>query len=83
MKESSPPPEVTAYFRKIGKKYGAQGGKKAAANMSAEARSERGKKASDAALASMTKKQRSERAKVAAAARWRKKENKAGEEGTK
>ena len=70
------PPEITAYFRAIGKKFGSLGGKKSAANMTAEQRSERSKKGADAATAAMTPKQRSERAKIAAAARWGKKKSK-------
>ncbi len=67
-----PPPEVSEYFRKIGKKYGSQGGKASAANMSEQDLKERAKKASDAAHAAMSDDQRVERAKKAAAARWAK-----------
>jgi len=38
------PPEVTEFFRKIGKKHGASGGHAAAANMTAEQRSEKARR---------------------------------------
>jgi hypothetical protein len=43
------PPEVLEYLRSLGKKYGSQGGKTAAKNMTAEERKARAKKASVAA----------------------------------
>lgn len=69
--EFPPPPEVTEYFRQIGKKYGAAGGKKSAENLSAAQRKRRAKKASDAV--SLNAEKRKERAQKAAAARWGKK----------
>jgi hypothetical protein len=51
------PKEVAEYLRKLGQKYGKLGGKKAANNMTAEERSARAKKASDAAA----KKRKAER----------------------
>ena len=43
------PPEVRAAMMEISRKFGRQGGKKAAQNMTAEQRAARAKKASDAA----------------------------------
>jgi len=43
------PAEVLEYLRAMGKRYGSQGGKTAARNMTAEERSARAKKASLAA----------------------------------
>jgi len=43
------PPEVLEYLKGLGQKFGSQGGKKAAKNMTAEERSARAKTASDAA----------------------------------
>lgn len=43
------PPEVREYLQRIGKKYGAQGGKRSLETMTAEERSARAKKASTAA----------------------------------
>jgi hypothetical protein len=43
------PAEVLEYLRSMGKRYGSQGGKTAARNMTAEERSARAKKASLAA----------------------------------
>ena len=48
------PPEVLEYLRSLGKKYGSQGGKKAAKNMTAEERLARAKKASMAAAKTRT-----------------------------
>ena len=48
------PPEVLEYLRKMGKSYGAEGGKIAAKNMTAEERSARAKKASMAAAKKRT-----------------------------
>jgi hypothetical protein len=48
------PPEVLAYLRSIGKKYGAEGGKKSAKNLTAAERSARAKKASIAAAKKRT-----------------------------
>jgi hypothetical protein len=61
------PPEVLAYLRNMGKKYGAQGGKRSLETMTAAERSERAKKASDAAARKRTAarlvRERAERAK--------------------
>jgi hypothetical protein len=43
------PPEVLEYLQSLGKKYGSQGGKTAAKNMTAEERLARARKASVAA----------------------------------
>ena len=43
------PPEVLEYLRKMGKKYGSEGGKRSLETMTAAERSARAKKASDAA----------------------------------
>jgi hypothetical protein len=43
------PPEVLEYLREQGKKFGSQGGKQSARNMTPEERSARAKKASEAA----------------------------------
>lgn len=48
------PPEVREYLRSLGKKYGSQGGKKAAKNMTAEERLARAKRASDSAARKRT-----------------------------
>jgi hypothetical protein len=48
------PPEVLEYLQSLGKKYGKLGGKKSAAGMTAEERSERAKKASIAAAKKRT-----------------------------
>jgi hypothetical protein len=48
------PPEVLEYLKTLGKKYGKLGGKKSAAGMTAEERSERAKKASLAAAKKRT-----------------------------
>jgi hypothetical protein len=48
------PPEVLEYLKGLGKQYGKLGGKKAAKNMTAEERSARAKKASDAAARNRT-----------------------------
>ena len=48
------PPEVLEYLQELGKSYGKQGGKKAAANMTPEERSARAKKASLAAAKKRT-----------------------------
>jgi hypothetical protein len=48
------PPEVLEYLKGLGQKYGSQGGKKAAKNMTPEERSARAKKASDAAASKRT-----------------------------
>ena len=48
------PPEVLECLRSLGKKYGSQGGKTAAKNMTAEERSARAKKASMAAAKKRT-----------------------------
>jgi len=48
------PPEVLEYLRKMGRAYGAQGGKTAAKNMTPEQRQARAKKASDAAAKKRT-----------------------------
>lgn len=48
------PPEVLDYLQSLGKKYGKLGGKKSAAGMTAEERSERAKKASIAAAKKRT-----------------------------
>jgi hypothetical protein len=50
------PPEVLEYLRSLGKKYGSQGGKKAAKNMTAEERLARAKRASMAAARKRTAK---------------------------
>ena len=73
MKKKQVPPEVTEFFRAIGKKYGALGGKTAAANMSDEQKRARAKKASDAARkvkTRLTPEERSARARQAAEKRW-------------
>jgi hypothetical protein len=70
MAKKSPPVEVTEFFRAIGRKFGASGGKAAAENMTAQERIARAKKASAAAKRTMTKKERIERAQKAAAARY-------------
>lgn len=72
-KDDAPPPEVTEYFRQIGKKYGSAGGKARAKKLSAAQRKRIAKKASEAAAEALTPEQRSERAKKAAAKRWGKK----------
>jgi len=48
------PPEVLEYLQSLGKKYGSQGGKKAAKNMTAQERKARAKKAADAAARKRT-----------------------------
>jgi hypothetical protein len=48
------PPEVLEYLKGLGQRYGSQGGKKAAKNMTPEERSARAKKASDAAARKRT-----------------------------
>ena len=48
------PPEALAYLQSLGRKYGKLGGKAAAKNMTAEERSARAKKASDAAAKKRT-----------------------------
>jgi len=48
------PPEVLEYLRSLGKKYGSQGGKTAAKNMTAEERLARARKASVAAAKKRT-----------------------------
>jgi hypothetical protein len=48
------PPEVLEYLKGLGQQYGKLGGKKAAKNMTAEERSDRAKKASDAAARKRT-----------------------------
>jgi hypothetical protein len=48
------PPEVLEYLKGLGQKYGSQGGKKAAKNMTPEERAARAKKASDAAARKRT-----------------------------
>jgi hypothetical protein len=48
------PPEAFEYLRMLGKRFGAQGGKSATANMAAEERSDRAKKASAAAAKKRT-----------------------------
>jgi hypothetical protein len=50
------PPEVLEYLRTVGKAYGSEGGKIAARNMTAEERTARAKKASDAAAKKRTEK---------------------------
>jgi hypothetical protein len=61
------PPEVLEYLRNMGKKYGAEGGKRSLETMTAEERSARAKKASDAAARKRTAerlaRERAERAK--------------------
>jgi hypothetical protein len=56
------PPEVLEYLRSVGQKYGSQGGKMAAKNMTAEARSARAKKASLAAAKKRTAKRLAKKA---------------------
>ena len=48
------PPEVLEYLRTMGEKYGKQGGKTAARNMTPEERSARAKKAATAAAKKRT-----------------------------
>jgi hypothetical protein len=48
------PPEVLEYLKGLGQKFGKLGGKKAAKNMTADERSARAKKASDAAARKRT-----------------------------
>ena len=48
------PPEVLEYLKGLGQKYGSQGGKKAAKNMTPEERSARAKIASQAAARKRT-----------------------------
>ena len=55
------PPEVLEYLRNMGKKYGAEGGKRSLETMTPEERSARAKKASDAAA--RLARERAERAK--------------------
>lgn len=62
----SPPPEVTEFFRKIGKKYGARGAEVANSKLTTETRRQAGKKAA----AALTPEERKERARKAAKARW-------------
>jgi hypothetical protein len=50
------PTDVQEYFRAIGKRFGARGGKQAAQNMTAAQRKARATKASQAAAAARTKK---------------------------
>ena len=67
------PPEVTEFFRAIGKKYGASGGKAAAANMTDKEKQARAKKACEEARVAhmkLTHAERSARARQAATARW-------------
>ncbi len=52
------PPGALAYFRAIGKKHGASGGKQAAANMTATERKARAVKASKAAAVARKKRKR-------------------------
>jgi hypothetical protein len=67
-----PPPEVTEYFRKIGKKYGALGGRTSAKNLTAKQRKARASKAGKTNLKALTPEERNARAKKAALARWAK-----------
>jgi hypothetical protein len=48
------PPEALEYLKTLGKRFGAQGGKKSAANMTPEQRSARAKQASEAAAKKRT-----------------------------
>jgi hypothetical protein len=57
------PAEALAYFRAIGKRHGASGGKRAAANMTPAERKARAVKASKAAAAARTKKRNAKTAK--------------------
>lgn len=66
--EGRPPPEVTEFFRSIGKKYGALGAAKTNAKLTTAQRKRAGKKAA----AKLTPEQRKERAKKAAQERWAK-----------
>ncbi len=52
------PTDVQEYFRAIGKRFGAQGGKQAALNMTAAERVARATKASQAAVRARQKKKR-------------------------
>jgi len=60
------PPEVTAYFREIGKRYGALGAAVTNAKLTTAQRRRAGRKAA----AALTPEARSTRAKTAAKARW-------------
>ena len=73
MSDDELPPEVKEYFRRLGKKYGSEGGKARAQKLSAARRKRIAKKASDAAAAALTPEQRKQRAQKAAQARWGKK----------
>jgi hypothetical protein len=68
-----PPDEVREYFRALGKRYGAEGGKARAEKMSAARLSQQARKAGKQSGKNLTPEQRRERAKKAAAARWKKK----------
>jgi hypothetical protein len=72
MKEDEPPPAVVEYFREIGKKYGALGGRATARNLTAAQRKKNALKASRAAAEALTPEERTERARKAAEARWAK-----------
>jgi hypothetical protein len=57
------PAEALEYFRAIGKRHGASGGKRAAANMTPAQRKARAMKASKAAAAARAKKKNAKSAK--------------------
>ncbi|MDQ2775894.1 MAG: hypothetical protein M3Y57_13410 [Acidobacteriota bacterium] len=68
--DDGPPPEVSEYFRKIGKKYGHLGAAVTNAKLSSAQRKRNAKKAGDAATAALTPEERKERASNAAKKRW-------------
>lgn len=58
MSRNKLPAAALDYFRALGKQHGASGGKRAAANMTADERRARATKASQAAAKARTKKKR-------------------------
>jgi hypothetical protein len=81
-KDENVPPEVSAYFRAIGKRYGARGAAVTNANLTTAQRRKAGKKAA----AALSPAERSARASIAAKARWAAKkgtEKKAAKKGAK
>lgn len=83
MEEDAPPPAVVEYFREIGKKYGALGGRATARKLTAAQRKKNALKASRAAAKALSPEERSERARKAAEARWAKKRAGATKSGRK
>lgn len=68
--KEKPPPEISEYFRELGKKYGALGGLKTAAKLTPAQRTENARKAAKTRKANQTPKERRAIAQKAAKARW-------------